>query len=239
MEEINAHLLQLQEKWARMLLEPYVDEHPETTLSKPYYLGLAPEYLCGARKIMIVGQETKGFGSYTDDWPASDIQAWCIGYLRRQLWGVGTDAYNHSPFWQFFRLLDGAGYTPCWNNIDKIHRPGSGKIARLSREQEARLCGPYGTPRASLLQREIVLCAPDAVLFITGPQYCYPMSLALNVSEGQLWRYRPTVSTPVVDITAQAALGCKVLWTYHPAFLNRRRMLQQAVADVVAAIEKG
>ena len=238
MEQMNARLLQLQEEWTATLLEPYVRANPDAALSQPYCLGLSQEYLDSNHRVMIVGQETRGFGSYSDDWSAHEIQAWCVGYLRRQLWGEGEDTYNHSPFWQFFRLLAREGYAPCWNNVDKIHRPGGGKIARLSREQERALCGAYGAALASLLQREVALCAPDAVVFITGPQYCYPMSLCLGVEESALWQQRPTTHTPIVDIRATASLGCPTFWTYHPAFLNRRRILQQVATQIALAAKK-
>ena len=238
MEQINAQLLQLQEEWAETLLVPYVRANPDAMLSQPYYLGLSQEYVNSDRRVMIVGQETRGFGSYADDWSAEKIQSWCVGYLRRQLWGVGQDTYNPSPFWQFFRLLEREGYAPCWNNVDKIHRPGGGRIARLSREQEWALCGVYGDEQVSLLRREIALCAPDAVVFITGPQYCYPMSLCLGVGEATLWQCRPSLQKPIVDITSTAALGCPTFWTYHPAFLNRRKILQQVVTQIAVAAKK-
>ncbi|MBQ7318939.1 MAG: hypothetical protein IJW97_01995 [Clostridia bacterium] len=236
--DINSELLALQREWERQVVEPIMECNDPAHLSRPYCMGLSEEYLTSDRRIMIVGQETKGWGTYTDDWPAPMIQSWSIGYLRRQLWGIGADEYNRSPFWRLFRLLDRAGLVPCWNNIDKLQRPIDGKTVRLTREQETQLCCRYGEEQQSLIEREIALCRPDVILFATGPQYCYPMACSFGVEEGELWRYRPTKERLLVDVTAVLGLHVPAFWTYHPAYLSRKGQLLAVTERLIEQAEK-
>ena len=89
-------------------------------------MGVSNEYIRSSNRIMIIGQETKNFGLYTDDWPMNDIREWGIDYLQKQLYGIESTKnkcnYNRSAFWKLFRLLEQKGFAPCWNNIDKIQQ---------------------------------------------------------------------------------------------------------------------
>ena len=84
---MNNKLAEVQEQWNQTILFPYVAEHNDHILSRPFYFGVAEEYIDSPKRIMIVGQETRNYGSYYDNWPMSDIRQWGINYLRRQLWG--------------------------------------------------------------------------------------------------------------------------------------------------------
>lgn len=64
---INQELKIIQELWNKNILEPYVSENNVNELSRPYYFRVSKEYLSAAKKVMIVGQETRGFGQFTDN----------------------------------------------------------------------------------------------------------------------------------------------------------------------------
>lgn len=227
--EFNEALKKLQNEWTETILLPYAENNFET-ISKPFFYGVSEEYCNANKRIMIVGQETKDFGAYTDDWLLNDIQPWCINYLRFQLWKIPTNSkikYNASPFWKMFREFNNKGITPSWNNVDKVqqYNDESKKNFSLSFEQEKYFSCKYGNDNKSLLQREIELDEPDILLFITGPNYSFTMATALGLNEKILKSNRPTKQNYCVEITNLLNINSRVFWTYHPAYLNRNRNL--------------
>ena len=158
--DLNKQLQQVQIEWNDKIVEPFFIKGNDYNLSRPFYMGLPHEYINSSRRIMIIGQETKDFGLYDDDWSMMSIREWCIGYLRRQLWEIdkGKYGYNRSAFWKLFRAFEKHGFTPCWNNIDKIQRTIDNRTVSLTNELEAHFCKQYGSDNKSLIQREIEIC---------------------------------------------------------------------------------
>ena len=236
---MNHALYCAQSFWNETVLKPFFELHSEAsaTMSRPYYMAVSDEYVKSARRIMIIGQETKGFGLYTDLWSFEDIREWGVDYLRKQIYGIDSVknkcTYNRSAFWNFFRLLERSGFAPCWNNIDKIHQTVSGNTVPLSIEMEAYFCKQYGTPKQSLIQQEIDICKPNCILLITGPNYTHSMSASFGIEETTLSHYRPKIGSPIADITELLDLGVKTIWTYHPTFLNRHHVLNDVANQVI------
>lgn len=243
--EINKDLLMMQEQWNNVVLLPYVQSHEKHILSRPFYFGVSQEYVEGDCKIMIVGQETRDYGCYSDDWPMPHIQKWGIDYLRRQIWKSGDEDFiskhklNRSAFWKLFRKIAQRGCVPCWNNVDKIHQSkGKGSTIRLSDEQKSVFCRQYGENMKSLLQREVQLAKPDVVLFATGPHYHLSMTTSVGISEGALDDKKPTPNEVCTDITDIMGLGVPTYWSYHPSFLNRIHKMNECVDMVVRCVGK-
>lgn len=233
---MNNMLAEAQQQWNNQLLFPYVEQHQDHILSRPFYFGVADAYVESPKRIMIVGQETRDYGSYYDDWPMSDIRQWGVDYLRRQLWGIRCEdfKYNRSGFWKLFRCFAKAGYIPCWNNVDKIHQQkGNASTIRLTDEQKRAFCCTYGTDRKSLLRREIEIAEPHVVLFITGPNYHVSMTESFGLPDGALDAYRPTREHFCMEITEQANLGVPTFWAYHPSYLNRIHRIDDCVRLVI------
>lgn len=237
--DLNNQLLQMQNEWNKVVVEPFFEKNNNYNLSRPYYMGLSSEYINSNKRIMIIGQETQGFGLYEDDWSMLSIHEWSIGYLRRQLWGIDKEkySYNRSAFWKLFRSFEKYGYTPCWNNIDKIQRTINNKTVSLTYELEEHFCKQYGQDNKSLIQREIEICKPNVLLFITGPYYDFSMETSFGLEKGTLQKYRPTKDNLFSDVTDVFNLGIKVIWTYHPTFLNRNHKIDNCINDIVNAIK--
>ncbi|MBR4864757.1 MAG: hypothetical protein IKU07_09290 [Oscillospiraceae bacterium] len=238
---LNQSLIMAQEEWNEAVLFPHVTEHENHMLSRPFYFGVSPEYVESPKRIMIIGQEARAYGSYHDDWPMPDIQQWGIDYLRRQLWNIRPTEfkYNRSAFWRFFRTFAKSGYVPCWNNIDKVHlQKGNESTIRLSYDLKKVFCRTYGEDGKSLLQREIAIARPDAVIFITGPKYHVSMTESLGMSEGGLNHTRPNSEAFCKNITKEVSLGIPVFWSYHPTYLNRCHKLADCVQTIIEEIEK-
>jgi len=237
---MNLDLFKEQLYWNEMVVNPYFANYASPTLSRPYYMGVSEEYIRSKQRIMIIGQEAKGFGSYTDNWSMDDIRAWVIDYLRKQLYGMETAGnkckYNSSAFWKLFRAFEQNGFTPCWNNIDKIHQTINRKTIPLTLELESHFCQQYGESKKSLIQREIDICNPHAILFITGPNYTHSMATSFGIKESLFLECCPTITNPISDITDILNIGVNCIWTYHPTFLNRKHILDIVVKDIIKLI---
>lgn len=238
---VNERLLDAIREWEERCSFSRVAQ--ENSLSRPFVCSVSERYLRARRRIMIVGQETKDFPLYSDDWPEEHIQAWGVAYLERQLWNVGSGKYNRSAFWKLFRYVEQAvGFCPCWNNVDKAQRVIEGKAVPLTAALEAALNGVFLSSGRTLLQEEIAITRPDALLFITGPYYSQSMAAALGLSEHALDELRPTVDRLCSDVSAVSGLELPVLWTYHPTFLNRNekrcRCFSRAMEEIRETLDR-
>lgn len=117
-------------------------------------------------------------------------------------------------------MLDENDINVCWNNIDKVYysRGNSDYKGTLTYEGEEYLSAPYGVreDKKSLLQREIEIAKPDALLFVTGPQYYISMAKAFNISPNVL-KGKLNKNSRIVDIRSDLGIDIPAFWTYHPA----------------------
>lgn len=227
-KNINSQLLELQMEWlAACAADEMAKKYP---LSRPFSFAVTDQYLRSKKRIMIVGQEARDYGSYDSDRPLPDIQKFNICYVNTQLYRpVSGYEFNKSPFWKLFRRLEEHGFEPVWNNLDKFHRVIDANTKPLTVEIEKEFSKPYGLDNTSLLQREVEVAKPNIVAFVTGPNYHESMALALGVDDSKLQECRPTIEHPSKDITSVMKLGVPTIWTYHPAYLQRIKSMQHAV----------
>lgn len=235
---MNGKLNSAQEIWNKIVLEPYFKDCDNTTLSRPFYMGVSDEYIKSENRIMIIGQEAKGFGLYTDTaWPMDKARNWSIDYLNRQVYRNKSSEYNYtynnSGFWRLFRFFKDSGISPCWNNIDKLHQTIGNKTVPLTLKMESYFCKQYGDSNKSLIQNEIEICKPNYILFITGPHYTNSMATSFGLDENELIEVRPNIENPITDVTEIFGLGIKVFWTYHPTFLNRKQKLDDVTNKIL------
>lgn len=219
----NRLLLTELREWYYNVLMPFVDEETNdgeyrckndadkwwegTQLSCPFCFGLNERYKSGAyKKIMLVGQEARGFGNWKeywkgkkdlwesrntsgDKWLPKELQLWANNYLNKQLKLIEKDdiKYNASPFWNFFRALHGLGNIAiCWDNLDKVYYGyNDGEDGTLTYEAEVILSKQFGVGdnKLSLLQREIKIADPDMIIFVVGPSYAVSLDVAFNITK--------------------------------------------------------
>ena len=228
---MNKELLVLQQEWLSVCdADGMAGKY---SLSRPFSFAVTEQYMRSKRRIMIIGQEAKDFSCYESDWPLPNIQQFNECYVNTQLnRRVPGYEYNRSPFWRFFREMAKEGIEPVWNNLDKFHQDINGKTIPLSLEMEYVFSKTYGKDNKSLLQREIELTKPTLVLFVTGPSYHESMALALNADDRKLQEVKPTVSSPCRQITELTNMGIPMFWSYHPAYLSRRRSIQWVIDSI-------
>ena len=190
--------------------------------STVFRMGFPDEYIHSNRPLLLfVGQEDLGSGRYkTQEW-VRIYQTVQRTKMPNERFGIKT---NKSAFWNFYRRLTGFGYDTLWDNLDKLLIEGTDKRqTHLSLTEAAHLNSPYGEDRKSVLQREIDLLKPNAIIFAVGPDEKYVASLAaaFSVNASALQPYKPNHEESVRNISS--VLGMKdtiVLWTYHPNHLR-------------------
>ncbi len=228
---INSQLLERQEEWLKECNADSISK--EFRLSRPFSFAITSEYIKSSNRIMIVGQEARDFCSYEDDWPLKNIQCFNIDYTRTQLGYCKIKEYNRSPFWKLFRKIHKQNIEPVWNNLDKFHRINSAKeTVPLTVELEEKFDSTYGGDYKSLLQREIEITNPDIILFVIGPLYYEALSFSFGIDTTFLLDFKPNPKEPCRDVSKILELGIPVLWSYHPAYLNRIKALDTVVKTV-------
>ncbi|MDE5561949.1 MAG: hypothetical protein K2J01_00090 [Clostridiales bacterium] len=200
-------------------------------LSCPFYMGVTEDYAqAKSRRVMVIGQEARRYGIWRDDcnkygYKPRESQEWAIDYLLYQLKTPNKCSrfeidYNNSRFWDVFRKLKANDFSVCWNNIDNVYYSNGNKDYKgtLTYKGEEYLSAPYGEgeDKKSLLQREIEITNPDALLFVIGPSYYVSMAVAFGLSLQKL-NGRLNKNSKIVDITSDICMDIPAYWTYHPA----------------------
>jgi hypothetical protein len=130
------------------------------------------------------------------------------------------------------------GYNCLWDNLDKFLKADHKE--HLGKEEAVEFNAPYGEDGISVLQREINLLKPKVIVFAIGPREKYRASLAsaFSIDVSLLYPYRPTRQNCVNDISS--LLGLKdtiVLWTYHPNYLSRGKLKDDAIIKIETALK--
>ena len=236
---MNEQLFKYQELWFKDIFDPYAKNNPK--ISYPFFTGVSDEYEKADRKIMIVGQETQGWGQYKPDWTLEDSRQWVIDYLRYQLHYSKDPVLKNkfggrkrSAFWSFFKQFSGYDIAPCWNNINKAQTPNA---HRLSSDSEQVFNSLLPGQNKTLFQKEVEILKPDVIVFITGPDYATTMETAMNLKEGSLQNIKPSHQKYFIDISSVAELGVPTFWTYHPTHISHEPELERE--KIVNKIKQG
>lgn len=134
-----------------------VNTFPKDDLAGPLLMSPNSDYYTSPNKLLIIGQETKGW-SYNID----DIEKQMTTYEE---FNVGIKYYA-SPFWNITRkvetALDNKPHSCAWTNLNKFDLDAG------------RPHGEYETVISELddiLLSELKIIAPDFCLFYTGPSF--------------------------------------------------------------------
>lgn len=161
--EKNALLLSAMREWYENVFMDYVERHTDngkyryegnapdkrrigTEISCPFCIGLTDDYVnCGDKiRVMIVGQEARGFGRWSekwkgkndiwnesaeanDGWTPKGFQEWAVAFMDSQIDRSEKYKKENWPFWDFFRAFkDLKDVELCWNNVDKVYYGNAG-----------------------------------------------------------------------------------------------------------------
>lgn len=171
-------------------------------VSRPLLMEVPESYGQAAFRLMIVGQQTRYWGEECES--VNHLMAFYSGFelgrtqRRSQFWQAAHRLYRH--------LNPGCpegGFL--WSNLVKVDQHG-GRIREPGLED--------AVVRVGLLQGEIAITEPQAVIFFTGPSF--DASLASS--------FPGAVLEPVSDNLLQVrhpALPIHSYRTYHPRYLKR------------------
>ena len=228
-EEMNMELERVCLEWDEIrLIEYFKKDNSSPNFSLPF-ASYCPDLKKDAPVLMLIGKEPR-------DWILSDSQKETIespSSMTENAYKIMHPCPN-APFWRLFRIMEQNGFSVVWSNVDKVHRLNSPqKTIPLTLDDEEFLSGKYAVANCTektLLQREIEIVHPDAILFVTGPDYFKTMSLALGLSESHLRPMRPVFKKHSYD-TSKVCRPCdlsnqgvfeNIFWCYHPSYLVRR-----------------
>jgi hypothetical protein len=177
------------------------------SLSAPFVVSPAPAYGAAQVKLMVVGQETFGWGEGSDHGGSS---SGIVDVLANEYASFDLGAeYRSTPFWSaadhVFRALnpEASSRAFLWSNLNKMDCGRS----RIAPEVEERI------GELALLQEEIRAYEPDVVAFFTGPRY--DARLLATFSGARL-----TPVTPQLARVIHPDLPRRTYRTYHPRYLR-------------------
>ena len=182
-------------------------QFPDKNMAGPILISPNEKYAGQPNPLLIVGQETKGWGYHVED-------------LNKQIevyenFNVGINYYS-SPFWNVVRkiekVLGNEPHSCAWTNISKFDLDGG------------RSYGEYETAIATLdnlLTTEINILKPKVCLFFTGPSFDGRIKKTFSDIEfgtvpGYLTRHLSQLKHP--------DLPTLTFRSYHPNYLRRRKL---------------
>lgn len=240
---------QLNEQYLNLRHNAIFQGNLSTRLSSPLCLYVPEKWLNSENRVLIVGQETLGWGFQPGkyyDWPYDSIANWqdftrvpnsvnamvygyrCFEFSRHQ-----PENYR-SPFWrayrQFRRALgepaDGINTSVLWTNLFRFSLD-SGSVIR-GNQNEIQQIKKASQP---VFIAEINILNPTAMVFFTGPNYNQILySFFPGIKLLPFNRRNPENHAQI----AHANLP-KLAWrTYHPAYLSRSK--QWDVIEEISAL---
>lgn len=173
-------------------------------VSRPLLLHVPASYSQATIRLMIVGQETFGWGV-----PGRDSVDELLANYRE--FDLGRN-YRRSPFWQaahrVHRALnpEGPEHAFLWSNLVKVDQ----HQRRPDPAVEEAVC------RLGLLPAEMAITQPDVVIFFTGPQYDERLR---STFPGVVYKQL----SPALVQLEHTRLPVHGYRTYHPGYLRRSR----------------
>lgn len=216
---MNQKLIELYSKyWDKYLISIRDGCHEPAAF--PFLIAVQDAYKYSEEKVMICGQETQGWGNEYDDLESYPTVEQVIDIYKGFVW---TDGYN-SPYWNFIKAIKKAlpakGFVV--NNIVKVgKRYGAGCDEEIYHKSMAIF--PVG-------QEEKRILAPNAIVFLTGPNYdckirdvfgdfeVKPVSLGIKCLDELIF----------FDESMPRTIRC-----YHPGFLRRNRLSNLYLEEII------
>lgn len=222
--------VQLRELYTSFFDIVKLDTEMAKRCSPPLLVNVDPSWESSKRRILIVGQETLGWGFRSGEyynWPYppiarySDfvnfldrINALMLGYKKFEF-AKHQPENRRSPFWRAFRYLGSSNdVSVLWTNLFRFSVDSGSVIRNCSTSQlECVLNAQRG-----LLKKEIQLLNPSVVVFFTGPDY--DQALLNEFSDAVLQPIQGHIEREFAQVQA-AILPSHSYRMYHPGYLAR------------------
>lgn len=180
-------------------------------------------------KVMIFGQETKGWGDKHGMLPkAEDAVAMYDTFFCQKKFYKG---YGGSSFWKAFRYFEKhlkKAYPEkeiyfSWNNISKIGKPGTTGVSKDARTVER--------SNFSVIGAEVKTFAPDIVIFLTGPNR--DGDIKHHFSDAEFTAITPNVKKRELAKVSSTDLPERSIRLYHPSYFGGFNRHRKTVVDLI------
>ena len=216
----------------------------------PHFIVETSEWQKASKRIMFVGQETRGWGWYANEQPLdvtlgeashrSDALTLLIESYRRFGFARDFAGLTNSPLWKFFHLLDSRPeQTLLWNNLIKISAPTeltdgkSNSLLKCSKDLEVEVLNW----QRGILLREIRILQPIHIVFVTGPYYDHFLIDAL----GDI-RFEEIPDSGfcvrAAAIMRSSEIGVPMIRIYHPGYSRRARLFDRLLTATQTFIDR-
>lgn len=227
------------------LYQPYLDliysQSWPAGVSAPLLMNVFEEYEYMALRVLVVGQETHGWGRMDE---MASVQTLQTRYSQFNLgksadYGDGKHhRYLRSPFWNFSRSLfyslnhrDPAvskktnGFL--WTNVSKFDSQTTTPSFALQQQNAAGF---------ELLKQEIAIVRPDVVVFLTGTKYDHWLDHLYKHTRVPLLDDKGVLSQLESDTYLLPALTFQ---TQHPRTLSMQKHYHAVLAKMTELIDVG
>jgi hypothetical protein len=176
---------------------------PEIDISGPHMCSPSKVYEDATFKIVIIGQETAGWGVSIE--PSEQQSVY-------EQFNLGENYYA-SPFWNIIRkierMMGQPEYSVAWLNINKFDVDGGRPFGEYLEEIQK---------LDSILLEEIEILKPDMALFFTGPTFD---NRILNLYSGAILQEIPSWHRNALVRVSHENLPKLSFRSYHPGYLRR------------------
>lgn len=221
-------------------------------LSPPLLLNVPEAWELSTKRILVVGQETLGWGFKAGEyyaWPyesilsfddflnvENSVEALIHGYVCFEFARHQPDNYN-SPFWRAYRQVrelikedvDGNNTAVLWTNLFRMSLDG-GSVVKNGTESEVAQISAY---IKNILLNEISILKPNSVIFFTGPDYNQALLNEFDQCEFNPFGNYDVSQTSYVK---HPCLPKRSIRTYHPGYLARSEqwgLLKEVIGEVI------
>lgn len=191
------------------------DKLGQDDYTNPLLLKCTDEYVNAQKKLLFIGQETN---QWYNDYGQKVKTAEKIATMQENYWYFVLDQSYNTLFWRFIWDVDqkvnagACGYL--WNNVIKIGRAsglGTPDYRLVQLEEQY----------FNILKKEIEILKPDAVIFLSGPDYDGYIknrlgSFTIKESFGKCF-----------DRLQIPDLPEDTFRLYHPGYLNRAKLFSE------------
>lgn len=194
-----------------------LSENPN--LSKPLLINIPEEYYKQPTKLMIFGQQTRGWGRGS----ISDL----LSCYKKFNFGENL---SYTPFWNIIRKIEKIceieSYNIVWNNLNKCAYNEN----RPPRNLEQKILNNF-----PVIKKEINIVEPDAILFLSGPKFDQHLR---KLFEGCSFQNIQNFSKRKFSKIKHKLLPVNTYRTYHPHYLRRSGMEDNVLKRIQISISQ-
>jgi len=213
-------------------------EDIQKSLSAPLLLSVGEQWKNSEKRILIVGQETQGWGN--DEIKFGSFQSFknrensieeLADAYRHFCFGKNS-SHNRSPFWSAYRSIAKIGNSDLkpdtnilWTNLVRCDYDGKSILTTNENLQNN-----VGSKFKGVLKREIEILQPTQIIFFTGPRY--DRFLIDEFPDIKMEKFNNKFNERTLS-KFLISNNIKSIRTYHPSFLRRSKKWDEIIEEII------